>query len=419
MGEKLPHIFTLPNGLRVVFQPVKNQVAHAGITVLAGSRFELPHEEGLAHFLEHCIFKGTTKRKAFHVLSRLDSVGGELNAYTGKEEICIYASFSKTYLSRTLELLADIIFHSTFPEKEIQREKEVIVDEINSYLDSPSECIFDEFESLIFNNHQLGKNILGTQESVHSFTRNHLLEYVSRYFGPQNMVLSIVGQFTEKRINEMAQRFFGDYNGLGKSPELNHFTDYKPVNITKNKSNYQSHGLMGGIAYPYKAKERKAMVLLSNILGGPALNSRLSLSVREKYGYSYSIESSYTPYADTGFHSIYFGTDKRHVQNTLRVIHTELRKLRENKLGVVQLSKAKEQLKGHLALAGESNSGLMLALAKSVLIFDQIDTTKEIYKGIDLITAENLQDIANDVFDESKLSYLIYNQRDEQDVMYV
>lgn len=419
MSEKLPYMYTLPNGLRVVFQPVKNQVAHAGITVLAGSRFEEDHEEGLAHFLEHSIFKGTTKRKAFHILSRLDSVGGELNAYTAKEEICIYASFSKTYLARTLELLADIVFHSTFPEKEIQKEKEVIVDEINSYLDSPSECIFDEFESLLFANHPLGRNILGTQETVHSFTREHLLAYVARYFGPENMVLSIVGQFSERKIQELSTRYFGDYNGLGKAPVLNHFQNYAPVTVEKNKSNYQSHGLMGGLAYPYKAKERKAMVLLNNILGGPALNSRLSLSVREKYGYSYSIESNYTPYADTGFFSIYFGTDKRHVQNTLRVIHKELKRLKEQKLGVVQLSKAKEQLKGHLALAGESNSGLMLALGKSVLIFDQIDTTREIYKGIDNITAEELLHIANEIFDTEKLTYLIYNQREEGEELYI
>lgn len=419
MSEKLPYIFTLPNGLRVVFQPVKNQVAHAGITVLAGSRFELPEEEGLAHFLEHCIFKGTSKRKAFHILSRLDSVGGELNAYTGKEEICIYASFSKTYLSRTFELLADIVFHSTFPEKEIQREKEVVVDEINSYLDSPSECIFDEFENMVFGDHPLGRNILGNQDTVHSFSRDHLISYVNRYFGPENMVLSIVGQFSEKRIHELAQRFFGDYNGNGRSPILNNFTDYRPSSIMKEKSNYQSHGLMGGIAYPYKAPERKAMVLLNNILGGPALNSRLSLSVREKYGYSYSIESNYTPYADTGFFSIYFGTDKRNVQNTLRVIHRELKKLREQKLGVVQLSKAKEQLKGHLALAGESNSGLMLALGKSILIFDQIDSTKEIYQGIDRITTDDILLISNEIFAPEQLTYLIYNQREEQEELYV
>jgi predicted Zn-dependent peptidase len=413
MTEKLPYIFTLPNGLRVAFQSVKNQVAHAGITVLAGSRFERPEEEGLAHFLEHCIFKGTNKRKAFHVLSRLDSVGGELNAYTGKEEICIYASFSKTYLSRTLELLADIVFHSTFPEKEIQREKEVVVDEINSYLDSPSDCIFDEFESLIFKDHPLGRNILGTEDTVHSFTRSHLVEYVTRYFGPENMVLSIVGQFSEKRIKDLTQRFFGEYNGVGREPVLNHFDAYSPVSIIKDKSNYQSHGLIGGMAYPYKANERKGMVLLNNILGGPALNSRLSLTVREKYGYSYSVESNYTPYADTGFFSIYFGTDKRHVEKAKRVIMSELRKLRETKLGIVQLSKAKEQLKGHLALASESNSGLMLALGKSVLIFDQIDTTKEIYKGIDVITADDLIRIANTVFNEELLTYLIYNQREE------
>jgi predicted Zn-dependent peptidase len=419
MSEQIPFLFTLPNGLRVVFQPVRNEVAHVGITVLAGSRFEQEHEEGLAHFLEHSIFKGTSRRKAYHVLSRLDSVGGELNAYTAKEEICLYASFSKRYLTRTLDILADIVFNSVFPEKEIQKEKEVIVDEINSYLDTPSDMIFDEFEQLIFPNHALGRNILGTQETVHSFTRQHLVDYVGRYFAPSNMVLSIVGQFSEKRIKDLVNHYFASYTSHGAAPVIDAFTNYNPVQVEKNKSNYQSHGLIGGLAYPYNAKERKGMVLLNNILGGPALNSRLSLSVREKYGYSYSIESNYTPYADTGFFSIYFGTDKRNVQNTLRIIHKELKKLREEKLGTVQLSRAKEQLKGHLALAGESNSGLMLALGKSVLIFDQVDTTKEIFKGIDALTAEDLRDIANQVFDEQVLSYLIYNQREDQEEMYI
>jgi predicted Zn-dependent peptidase len=419
MSEQIPFLFTLPNGLRVVFQPVRNEVAHVGITVLAGSRFEQEHEEGLAHFLEHSIFKGTSRRKAYHVLSRLDSVGGELNAYTAKEEICLYASFSKRYLTRTLDILADIVFNSVFPEKEIQKEKEVIVDEINSYLDTPSDMIFDEFEQLIFPNHALGRNILGTQDTVHSFTRQHLVDYVGRYFAPSNMVLSIVGQFSEKRIKDLVNHYFACYTSKGAAPVIDAFTNYNPVQVEKNKSNYQSHGLIGGLAYPYNAKERKGMVLLNNILGGPALNSRLSLSVCEKYGYSYSIESNYTPYADTGFFSIYFGTDKRNVQNTLRIIHKELKKLREEKLGTVQLSRAKEQLKGHLALAGESNSGLMLALGKSVLIFDQVDTTKEIFKGIDALTAEDLRDIANQVFDEKVLSYLIYNQREDQEEMYI
>lgn len=413
MNEVTPQIFTLPNGLRCVFQPVKNQVAHAGITVLAGSRFENEDEEGLAHFLEHCIFKGTVKRKTFHILSRLDSVGGELNAYTAKEEICVYASFSKKYLSRSLEILADIVFNSTFPEKEIQREKEVILDEINSYLDNPSEGIFDEFEEHLFQNHPLGRNILGTEKTVYSFDREKLIAYINRYFGPENMVLSIVGQYSPEKIKKLVERYFSDYAGPGKAPILKPFSVYKPFNIQVEKSNYQSHVLIGNIAYPYKAKEQKAMFLLNNILGGPALNSRLLLSVREKYGYSYNIESNYTPYVDTGFFNIYFGGDKKYVQKSIRVILLELKKLREQKLGLIQLAKAKEQLKGHLDLAGESNSGLMLALGKSLLMFNQIDTMKEIYHEIDAITAENLQDISNEIFNEKLLSYLIYQPKDE------
>lgn len=412
MDKNLPYIFTLPNGLRCVFQPVKNQVAHAGITVLGGSRFENEDEEGLAHFLEHCIFKGTKKRKPYHILSRLDAVGGELNAYTAKEEICVYASFTKKYLSRSLELLSDIVFDSVFPEKEIQREKEVILDEINSYLDTPSERIFDEFEAYIFKNHPLGRNILGTTKSLHSFTRNNLVDYVRRYFNPENMVLSIVGQYSETKIKNLVERYFSINFSKNKVPQLNEFKGYTPFKIQANQSNYQSHAMIGNIAFPYRAKEQKAMHLLNNMLGGPALNSRLLLSVREKYGYSYNIESNYTPYVDTGLFSIYFSADKKHVDKSVTIILKELKKLRTQKLGVVQLSRAKEQLKGHLDLAGESNVGLMLSLGKSLLLFDKIDTIKEIHQAIDAITAENLENISNEIFDEAQLSSLIYHPKD-------
>jgi predicted Zn-dependent peptidase len=408
MERDRPLIFSLPNGLRCVFQPVKNQVAHAGITILGGSRFEGEHEEGLAHFLEHCVFKGTQKRKTYHILSRLDAVGGELNAYTAKEEICIYASFTKKYLGRSLDILADIVFHSTFPEKEIDREKEVILDEINSYLDTPSEKIFDEFEAHLFKNHPLGRNILGTKKSLHSFHRNHLIDYVSRYFQPQNMVLSIVGQYSETKIKQWVKRYFSETISTKELPSLSIFKGYRPFQIESEQSNYQTHVLIGNCAYPYKAKEQKAMHLLNNILGGPALNSRLSLSLREKYGYSYNVESSYTPYVDTGFFSIYFGGDKKYLPKSLEIIHKELKQFRERKMGIVQLSRAKEQLKGHLDLASESNVGLMLALGKSLLLFNKIDSMKEIHQEINAIRSEDLLSIANEVFEVSQLSYLIY-----------
>lgn len=412
MDKNAPIIFTLPNGLRCVFQSVKNQVAHAGITVLGGARFENKDEEGLAHFLEHCVFKGTKKRKTYHILSRLDAVGGELNAYTAKEEICIYASFTKKHLNRSLEILADIVFNSTFPEKEIQREKEVIIDEINSYLDTPSERIFDEFEAHLFKNHSLGRNILGTEKSLNSFTRNNLMAYVDRFFYPENIVLSIVGQYSEAKIKNWVERHFSMHFDKKSPPQLNEFKTYTPFQIQANQSNYQSHVMIGNIAYPYKAKEQKAMHLLNNILGGPALNSRLLLSVREKHGYSYNIESNYTPYVDTGLFTIYFSADKKYVSKSIEVVLRELKKLRNQKLGIVQLSRAKEQLKGHMDLAGESNVGLMLALGKSLLLFDKIDTMSQIHQEIDAITAEDLQTISNTIFDEKQLSFLRYHPKE-------
>lgn len=409
MYELQPILFSLSNGMRVVYLHAPAQVAHLGVTVLAGSRFEREEEDGLAHFLEHCIFKGTKKRKAFHILSRLDSVGGELNAYTAKEEICVYASFTKEHIRRASELLADITLNSNFPIKEIQKEKEIIIDEINSYLDSPSDKIFDDFEEHLFKGHTLGNNILGTKERVQSFTRENLIDYVKRFFTADNMVISFVGDISRNKLEKILEDDFKDFPVGNHQPLIEKFDPRPPFHIRSKEANYQVHAIVGGLAPNYKDEARRGMTLLTNILGGPALNSRLTLSIREKYGYSYNVEANYTPYVDTGFWSVYLGTDQKNIDKSIALIHKELKLLRTKKLGVLQLNRSKEQLKGHLALGLDSNSGLMLGLGKSLLLFNQIDTIQEIYAGIDKLTASELLEIANTYFDKDSCSELIFD----------
>ena len=407
MYEIKPEIFQLSNGIRVVYLHAAAQVAHMGVTILGGSRFENPEEEGLAHFLEHCIFKGTNKRKAFHVLSRLDSVGGELNAYTSKEEICIYASFTKNHIKRASELLADITLNSSFPVKEINKEKEIILDEINSYLDSPSEKIFDDFEANLFKGHALGNNILGTQESVKSFTRKNLLNYVSRFFTSDKIVISFVGDVPRKQLEKILEADFRACKQKTIETPSNDYYGNTKFKIKTKESNFQVHSLIGGLAPSYIDDSRRSMTLLTNILGGPALNSRLNLSIREKYGYSYNIEASYSTFMDTGYWSVYFGTDKKYLKKSIELVYKELKLLREKKLGTLQLNASKEQLKGHLALGLDSNSGLMLGLGKSLLLFNQIDTIQEIYESIDKLTSIELLEVANQYFTEDNISELI------------
>jgi predicted Zn-dependent peptidase len=403
-----PTIFSLPNGIRVVYLFDDAMVSHLGVTVLGGSRYEQHGEEGLAHFLEHCIFKGTHKRRAYHVLSRLDSVGGELNAYTTKEEIAVYASFTNEYLHRASDLLADIVFNSSFPEKEIEKEKEVIIDEINAYLDSPSDKLFDDFEAYMFPNHSLGCNILGTKESVKSFTREQLCTYVDRYFQPANMVISFVGNCSKSKLKRRLEKDFGHVK-TNKQVQLDlGKVDHQPFTKRFSESNYQTHIMIGGLAPGYNDKNRRVMTLLVNMLGGPALNSRLALSVREKYGFSYNIEANYTPYQELGYWSVYASTDKIHEQKAIKLIHKEIERFRKEKLSVAQLKKAKEQLKGHLALGMDSNSGMMLSFGKGLLIFDAIDTLLEIHEGIDTISAEEVQEMANTFFNPDQISTLIF-----------
>ncbi len=399
----------LANGTRLVYLKVPSQVAHLGFFFAAGSRHEGPNQIGLAHFLEHCLFKGTQKRNALHILSRIDAVGGELNAYTAKEEMCLYASFSKEHTQRAIDLLSDISINSTFPEKEIEKEKEVILDEINSYLDSPSDKIFDDFDAKIFENHPLGQNILGTKESVSSFTQQDLQQYVQQYFTADNLVVSFVGNVPLARLKAALETALSQMPLTAERSVPQPFTFTMPFNEVVKEANYQAHAVLGGLAPSYHDDERVAMSLLINILGGPALNSRLNLSVRERYGFAYSIEANYHTFADTGYWQIYFGSEPKNVNKTLALIDKELDKLREKTLSASQLLQAKRQYKGHLALGMDVNSGLMQGLGKSMLAFGQIDTIAEMHQAIDKITSQEIQALAQKHLRKEVFSSLIFD----------
>jgi len=404
-----PSIHTLANGVRVVYLHVPNQVAHLGYFFAAGSRFETENQVGLAHFLEHCVFKGTPKRKAIHILSRIDSVGGELNAYTAKEEMCLHASFSKEHTARAIDLLSDISIHSIFPPKEIEKEKEVILDELNSYMDSPGEKIFDDFEAELFKNHSLGNNILGTKESVESFTCADLEKFVNSYFTADNLVIAFVGNVSYLRLEKLLLNSLEGIPLTALRNEVVPFTNYQPFHIRTKEANYQTHGVIGGMAPSYKSDNRIPMSLLINLLGGPALNSRLNLTVREKYGLAYTVEASYNTYADTGFWQIYLGSESKNIDKAVELIYKEVKLLETKELTSIQLHRAKEQLKGHLALGMDSNSGLMQGLGKSMLAFNQIDTLQEMHQEIDKITSKQLLEMATTFMKRDSCSELIFD----------
>jgi predicted Zn-dependent peptidase len=400
--------YSFPNGIRLIHSQVPNLIAHLGIIMNTGTRDEALHEHGMAHLAEHMLFKGTAKRKAYHIISRLEDAGGEINAYTTKEETCLYTSFLKQDYGRALELIQDVIFHSTYPQKEISREKEVIIDEINSYLDNPSELIFDDFEELLFNGQPIGRNILGTAESLNSINRKELTDFMGANYFTDEMVLCSVGNISFRRLVSLAGRYFSEVPDKRRTGKRLPVAGYQPSEKTILKNTYQAHSIIGATAYSFMDERRFGMHLLNNILGGPGLNTRLNMSLRERNGYSYHAESHYSPYSDSGVVMVYFSGDKNKLDKSSRVVMRELRKLREEKLGTLQLHRAKKQLMGQVAISAENHESLMLSMAKSYLIFNKFDSLEETGKKIDNITAEQINGIANEIFTESRLSRLAY-----------
>ena len=401
----------LENGLRCVHTPTESHVSHLALFVNAGSRDEAENEHGLAHFIEHVLFKGTGKRKAYHILSRMEDVGGEINAYTNKEETCIHASFLTEHFERAVELVADIVFNSSFPEKELEREKAVIEDEITSYLDTPSEQIFDDFEQMVFKDHVLGRSVLGTPKSLANLDRNSVQGFVQSHYVPSNMVLSSTANLPTAKVRKAIEKHFGVSQSGQNTSERLAFNQNESFQSLVKKDVYQNHILLGSAAYDVTDDRKMGLAVLSNLLGGPGMNARLSMTLRERHGYSYNVESNYTAYSDTGIFTIYIGCDERHRNRCLDLTRAELNKLMNQPLGSLQLQRAKQQVMGQLALSAESGLSQVLGNGKTLLALGEVKTYEQIANELHSITSSQLQEIANDIFAEGNLSSLIFSAK--------
>ena len=400
--------YTLSNGLRIILKPDHSAVAYCGIVINTGSRDEADNEQGMAHFIEHMLFKGTEKRRSGHIINRLEHVGGELNAYTSKEETVVYAAVLKEYFERAMELVSDIVLHSVFPQKEIDKEVVIILDEIQSYNDSPSELIYDDFEELLFANHPIGHNILGKSELLQKYSTEGAVNFIQKHYRPEEMVFFALGDLDFKQLIRWAEKYLLTAKIESKIVERFSPTSYKPVKKEINKDTHQVHFMLGNRAYDLYHPNRMGMYLLNNILGGPGMNSLLNLSLREKHGLVYNVESSFQPFTDTGLWTVYFGCDTENAARCEQLVMNELQKLSEQKLSDNALKKYKLQLMGQMAISSEQKENLALSLGKSFLRYNKIDELEVVKRHIDAVTSEQLQVIANEIFDPAKLSVLKY-----------
>lgn len=401
--------YTLPNGLRMIHMPAQSPVAYCGYAVNAGARDEEPQEHGLAHFVEHMIFKGTEHHKANYILNRIESVGGELNAYTTKEETFVYSIFMKEHFLRAFDLLTDLVFYSSFPEIEIEKEKDVILDEISSYEDSPSELIFDDFENLLYKEHALGHNILGEEETLERFSTTTGKSFMNRYYTPGNMVFFSMGGIPFNKIVKWAESLFSTLPAHSSPQKRKVPTLSSASSLTMSKETHQAHVMIGSHAFSMFDEKRIPMFLLNNIIGGPGMNNRLNVSLREHNGLVYSVESNITSYTDTGLFSIYFGTDPKNKEKAIRLVHREIEKLHETKLTEKQLTAAKKQALGQLGVSIDNREGLFLNMGKSFLHYNFFASMEEVFNQINDITAEGILDIAQTVLAPDKLFMLSYD----------
>lgn len=402
------HLHTLDNGLRIVYKHAPNvTVTHVGYTIDAGSRDDgkLP---GTAHCFEHMLFKGTKKRNAYNIINRLEIVGGEMNAFTTKEITVLYASVINQYAERALELLSDLTFNSTFPQKELDKEKKVIAEEINMYLDTPEENIYDEFQEMVFNGHSLAPNILGTPESLGRLSADDLINFHRRFYHPKNIVLSISSSIPLKKFINWTEKHVSIDKKTFTPIRRPSFKIYAPKEDTKSTEHVQCHAILGNICYPQSSENRFPMLLLNNILGGPGMNSRLNMSVREKYGYTYNVESGYTAFRDTGLFHCYLSTEKKNLNKAVALIRKELKKLQEIELTRTQLQHAKMQFNGQIALSEENRLNIMLMLGKHVAQNYPIESLDEVIHKINAVSSKQLMELANEIFDADKMSYLAY-----------
>ncbi|MDR0395630.1 MAG: insulinase family protein [Tannerella sp.] len=399
---------TLENGLRIIHLPTDSTVAYCGFAVNAGARDEKPDETGLAHFVEHTLFKGTVKRKARHILNRMENVGGDLNAYTSKEDTFIYSVFMEKDFERAVELMADLIINSQFPKNELDKERDIIIDEILSYEDSPSELIFDEFENLLFDGHPLGHSILGNKHSLASFGTASGLSFLKRFYTAGNMVFFSMSRTDFKDIRKTAEKYLTAIPPQKAATGRTKPHDLKPLRIEKKKTTHLSHIITGGRAYNMYDEKRYPLFLLNNILGGPGMNSRLNVSLREKHGLVYNVESNITSYSDTGVFSVYFGTDPKNRERATSLVEKELAALRNKKLSGLQLRAAQKQAIGQLGVASDQKENLFLILGKSFLHHHRYETLPEIFRKIENITSEQLLEAANEILSPENFFTLIY-----------
>ena len=391
---------TLSNGLRIIHRNTPSEISHCGIAVNTGSRDEYPQEAGMAHFVEHMLFKGTQRRRAHHIAGRMESVGGELNAYTTKEETFYYATFLGEYFPRAVELLADMLFHSEFSPLLIDREREVILDEINSYQDDPAELIWDDFENMLFAGHDLGHYILGVPETLQRFDREQILHFMEREYQPSRMVFFSSGRIPFSKVVKQLERYFSIAPAREEiNTRIAPTFPCKPRKEMLHKNTSQSHVMMGVPALSMRHPQRHALLLLNNILGGGSLNSRLNASLREKHGLVYHVESNVTLYSDTGLFAVYFAGDPQQRERCIRLVKKEINRLLEKELTPLQLNLAKRQWKGQLGIAAEQNENYTLAMAKRFLHTGRYLSLKEMFDRIDAITAEELHDTARYLFD--------------------
>lgn len=406
--QKDQETFVLSSGLRVVYKQIKsNSISHCGITIYVGSKNDGKHL-GLAHFVEHMLFKGTKKRNTAQLLNRIENVGGEINAFTGRQTTCIYSSTMNEFVPRSIEVLFDIFSHSYFPSQEIEKERQVILDEISMYQDSPEDVIFDEFYSAHFNAHPYGTPILGTKKSVKKITKKVLQRFYKKYFTPENAVFSFVGAMPKEKLRHLLELHIGKEVGATKvdfkEVKLWDMEAYTPFKKQIKQDFNQGYQLMGFPAYPYEHEDRLTLALIANILGGPSLNSILNLKIREEKGLTYQIESSYSAYKCGGIFTIFFSTEKKNIEETRRLVLKELSKLRKHRISKSALKKAKQQFIGQSILAEESNSNLMILLGKEQVVYNNITSVKRFIENLENIQLSDIQRVSKEIFVKTKMS---------------
>ena len=399
---------TFPNGLRVIHHRTAADVAYCGIAIDAGSRDELESEFGIAHFCEHMLFKGTNKRKAWHILNRMETVGGDLNAYTNKEETVVYSAFVKEHFARAAELICDVVLNSTFPQHEMEKEAEVIVDEIESYNDSPSELIFDRFENAIFKGHPLGHDILGSAERIRTYATDDAKRFVRRMYRPERMVFFVLGDIDFKHILRTVERCFvlsAEASENTETSESSESSDYtESSHNIEHRSTHQAHVMLGCRGYASKDKRRIALYFLNNIIGGPGMNSRLNVALREHYGLVYTVESTLTNYTDTGTFAIYFGCDPEDVKKCLRIVRKELERFINEPLTDRQMKAYIKQMSGQIRVACDNQENYALDMAKSFLHYGKFEGIDETLRHLNSLTPEFVQMVASETFREDNMT---------------